>query len=76
MGCHVYMVSCNFAIHAICLFTHMMYKYSELQMSSPTQKLSCKANCKTPFFFIVWVLTGFSIPIKVVQLLIFPTTSS
>jgi len=28
-----------------------MYKYNELQVSNATQKLSCKANCKTPFLF-------------------------
>ncbi len=28
-----------------------MYKYGELQVFDATQKLSCKANCKTPFFF-------------------------
>jgi len=33
-----------------------MYKYNELQMSSITQKLSCKTNYKTPFFLIVNVL--------------------
>jgi hypothetical protein len=31
----------------------MTYKYSELQVSFTTQKLSCKANYKTPIFFIV-----------------------
>jgi hypothetical protein len=30
-----------------------MYKYGELQVFDITQKLSCKANCKTPLFFIV-----------------------
>jgi len=49
----VYMVNCNFVIHATCLLTLMMYKYNELQMSFITQKLGCKASCKTPFFFIV-----------------------
>ncbi len=27
--------------------------HGELQMSSATQKLSCKASCKTPLFFIM-----------------------
>jgi hypothetical protein len=27
--------------------------YSELQVSDATQKFSYKANCKTPFFFMV-----------------------
>jgi hypothetical protein len=31
----------------------MGYKYSELQVSTSIQKLSCKASCKTPFFLIV-----------------------
>jgi hypothetical protein len=36
-----------------------MYKYNELQMFGATQKLSYKANFKTPFFFfflIVWII--------------------
>jgi hypothetical protein len=40
---------------ATCPLTFTMYKYSELQMSFATQKLSCKASCKTPFFRIVVV---------------------
>jgi hypothetical protein len=55
MNCSIYTVSCNFVIHAICLLKLMMYKYSELQVSGVIQKLSCKASCKTPFFFIVLV---------------------
>jgi hypothetical protein len=35
----------------------MAYKYSELQMSFAIQKLNYKANCKTPFFFIVLIHT-------------------
>jgi hypothetical protein len=50
LSCIVYMVSCNFATHATCLLKLMAYKYSELQASFATQKLSCKANCKTTFF--------------------------
>jgi len=50
MNCIVYMVSCNFATHVTCPLAFMAYKYNELQMSSPTQELSCNANCKTPFF--------------------------
>ncbi len=46
-------MSCNFAIHATCLLALMTYKYNELQMSFATQKMSCKANCKTPIFLIV-----------------------
>jgi len=45
-----YMMSCNFAIHATCLLALTTYKYNELQVFSTTQKLSCKANYKTPFF--------------------------
>ncbi len=49
------MASCNFATHATCSLALMTYKYSELQMSFTTQKLSCKASCKTPFFLIlIW----------------------
>ncbi len=51
----VYMVSYNFATHATCLLAFTTYKYNELQTSSATQKLSCKANCKTPFFLIVLI---------------------
>jgi hypothetical protein len=47
------MVSCNSTIHATCSLTFMAYKYYELQVSSTTQKLSCKAGCKTPFLLIV-----------------------
>jgi len=36
--------SCNLSISIT------MYKYSESQVSSVTQKLSCKASYKTPFF--------------------------
>jgi hypothetical protein len=50
MSCTIYVVSCNFAIHVICPLALTTYKYNELQVSSTTQKLSCKANCKTPFF--------------------------
>jgi hypothetical protein len=38
---------------ATCRIALTTYKYSELQVSNATQKLSCKANCKTPFFFVV-----------------------
>jgi hypothetical protein len=50
MNCTTYKVNCNCAIHATCPLALMMYKYSELQMSCETQKLSCKASCKTLFF--------------------------
>jgi len=50
MSCIVYMMSCNFAIHAICLLTLTTYKSNELQMVIGTQKLSCKANCKMTLF--------------------------
>jgi hypothetical protein len=33
--------------------TFMAYKYSELQMSITSQKLSCKASYKTSLFLIV-----------------------
>ncbi len=51
-------MSCNSTIHAICPLTLIMYKYNELQLSFTTTKLSCKASCKTPFFFIVDVPQG------------------
>jgi len=47
------LVSCNFAIHVshkTCPLGFVTYKYSELQVFSTTQRLNCKANCKTPFF--------------------------
>jgi hypothetical protein len=47
------MVSCNFATHATYPLELTLYKYIELQMFFATQKLSCKANCKTPFFLMV-----------------------
>jgi hypothetical protein len=51
MSCIVYMVNCNFVIYVSCPLAFTMYKYSELQMSLITQKLSYKANCKTHLFF-------------------------
>jgi len=53
MSCTVYMVNCNFVTRATCLLKLTMYKYSELQVSVATQKLSCKANYKTPLFLIM-----------------------
>jgi hypothetical protein len=47
------MVSYNSTIHATCLLTFTTHKYGELQVSSATQKLNCKANYETPFFLIV-----------------------
>jgi hypothetical protein len=55
LSCIIYTMSYNFTTHATCLLKLMVYKYSELQMSFITQKLSCKASCKTPFFLIVIV---------------------
>jgi len=52
---NVYMVNCNFTIHVICPLTLTTYKYNELQVCFTIQKLNCKANCKTPIFFIVFV---------------------
>ncbi len=46
-------MSCNSAIHATFPMALMMYKYSELQMFGPIQKLSHKANCKTTICLIV-----------------------
>jgi predicted Zn-dependent protease len=46
MSCIVYMVTWNCTTHATYLLTLTTYKYSELQVSSITQKSSCKANCK------------------------------
>ncbi len=46
-------MNCNFTIHATCSLIFTTYKYNELQMSFATQKLNCKAICKTPFFKIV-----------------------
>jgi hypothetical protein len=56
MSCIIYMANCNFTTHAAHSLTFMVYKYSELQMSSTTQKLSRKANYKIPFFLIMlWI---------------------
>jgi len=40
---------------ATCLLTLIVYKYNELQMVIVTQKLSCKASHKRPFFFIMCI---------------------
>jgi hypothetical protein len=50
------------------LLTLTMYKYSELQVSFATQKLSRKANCKRPFFH-----SGTNINLLRVFLIIFYT---
>ncbi len=57
MSYTIYIVSCKFVTHATCLLALTLYKYNELQRSGATQKLNCKASCKTPFFFIVVALT-------------------
>ncbi len=51
-NCTIYTMSYNPTTHATCWLVFMAYKYSELQMSSTTQKLNCKASCKTPIFII------------------------
>ncbi len=56
MSCTVYMVNCNSTIHATYPLALTVNKYSELQVSSATQKLNCKVNCKTSFFLIVIVV--------------------
>jgi hypothetical protein len=53
MNSTIYTVKCKFAIHATCSLTLVAYEYNKLQVSSTTQKLNCKANCKTPSYFIV-----------------------
>jgi hypothetical protein len=53
MNCTIYTMSYNFVTHAICPLTFMAYKYNDLQVSSVTQKLSCKASCKPPLFLMV-----------------------
>jgi hypothetical protein len=53
MSFTIYTVTYNFAIHAIYPMALMMYKYSELQMSSATENLSHTTNCKTTFLLIV-----------------------
>jgi len=50
MSCTIYMVNYNYTTHVTCPLALIAYKYNELQMSYATQKLSYKANCKTPFF--------------------------
>lgn len=42
-------------VYAICPLAPTSYKYSELQVSDALQKLSCKADCKTPLFLIMFV---------------------
>ncbi len=56
MCCTIYMMNCNSIVHVTCPLTLVAYKYNELQMSSTTQKLSCKASCKTPLFLIIYVV--------------------
>jgi len=51
MNCTVYMMNYNYATHATCLLALTSYKYNELHVLYATQKLGCKASCKTPFFF-------------------------
>jgi hypothetical protein len=41
----MYTMNDNSTTHAISLLTFMAYKYSELQVSIVTQKLSHKASC-------------------------------
>jgi len=54
MNCTIYMLNCNFATHATCSLEFTTYKYNELQVFFVIQKLSCKANYKTPIFLIVF----------------------
>jgi hypothetical protein len=49
------MMSCNSTTPATYLLALTTYKYNELQVFSAIQKLSCKANYKTPLFLIVLV---------------------
>jgi hypothetical protein len=58
MSCIIYMVNYSFVTHAIYSLALMMFKYNELQMSSALEKVSCKANCKIPFFLIMNVNFG------------------
>ncbi len=46
MNCTIYIVNCNFTIHATFLLTFMAYKYNEFQMSSAIQKLGFKGSCE------------------------------
>jgi len=62
MNYTIYIVSCNFAIHATCLLTLITYKYNELQVIIATQKLSYKANHKRPFFFIMCISYPITFP--------------
>jgi hypothetical protein len=52
MNCIIHTMSCNCATHATYSLAFTLYKYSELQVSFVIKKLSCKANCKTPFFIM------------------------
>jgi hypothetical protein len=51
MNCTIYIVSCNFAIHATCPLTLIVYKYNELQMVIATQKIELQSQSQKPFFF-------------------------
>jgi hypothetical protein len=53
MNYTVYTINCNSATHGTYPLTLATYKYSELQISSPIQKLGCKASYNTPFFLIM-----------------------
>jgi hypothetical protein len=55
----IYTVNCNFATHATCSLTFMLYKCSELQVSNGTQKLNCKANYKIPLFVLMIIIETF-----------------
>ncbi len=54
MNCTVYIVNCNFTIHATFLLTFMAYKYNEFQMSSAIQKLGFKGSCEKNKNVIMW----------------------
>jgi len=52
-SCTGYTMSCNPTTHATCSLALTAYKYSELQMPSTSQKLSCQVSCKTHFLLIM-----------------------
>jgi len=53
-------MSYNFTTLATCPLTFMAYKYNDLQMTGAIQKLSYKASCKTPIFFMLIIRVEYS----------------
>jgi hypothetical protein len=50
------MVNYNSTTRATCLLELTTYKHNELQVFGAIQKLSCKVNCKTFIFLMVFFI--------------------